>query len=310
MDDQTYTIGELSKLSGVSVRRLRFYSDKGLLPPTARALSGYRVYSAADLARLSLILALRDAGVSLRDIKSILSRRLGLSDVLALRLQTIEADILAKRRIAAALRAALRTPNSSQNDLRRLWTVTQISQTEFRAAVERFYDFAAAGTDMDPAWRKQMIDAATPELPDEPTPEQIDAWVELMEILQDNAYAQHARADMQTMWSGEFDATAYAEASKTTFAQVKAAMEQGHEPESEVGNSVAQDWLDRSARAMRRAPDKAFLDWQLEQYRKHHSRSARYQELMAILRGDTAGRSVGDEWRWITKAMEHHLRLG
>ncbi|MGO4840581.1 MerR family DNA-binding transcriptional regulator, partial [Rhizobiaceae sp. 2RAB30] len=34
-----YTIGELSKLSGVSVRRIRFYADKGLLPPSTRTFS-------------------------------------------------------------------------------------------------------------------------------------------------------------------------------------------------------------------------------------------------------------------------------
>ncbi|WP_216361261.1 MerR family DNA-binding transcriptional regulator [Caulobacter mirabilis] len=48
MSEEMYTIGELSRLSGVSVRRLRFYSDKGLLPPATRTESGYRLYSEAD----------------------------------------------------------------------------------------------------------------------------------------------------------------------------------------------------------------------------------------------------------------------
>ncbi|MEO5758364.1 MAG: MerR family transcriptional regulator, partial [Mesorhizobium sp.] len=124
MSDQIHTIGELSRLSGVSVRRLRFYSDRGLLPPTARAVSGYRMYSEADLARLGLILVLREAGVSLMEIKKILTRDLPLGDVLKLRLQTLEAEIVSRRRIAAALRAALRTPDPTPQDLRRLWTVT------------------------------------------------------------------------------------------------------------------------------------------------------------------------------------------
>jgi DNA-binding transcriptional MerR regulator len=40
MNGKVYTIGELSGLSGVSVRRIRFYSDKGLLPPAARTATG------------------------------------------------------------------------------------------------------------------------------------------------------------------------------------------------------------------------------------------------------------------------------
>ncbi|AMS39504.1 MerR family transcriptional regulator [Aminobacter aminovorans] len=92
MDDRIYTIGELSRLSGITVRKLRFYSDRGLLPPTVRAESGYRMYSGVDLERLGLILALRDAGVSLADIGKILSNRLAISAVLELRLQALEAE--------------------------------------------------------------------------------------------------------------------------------------------------------------------------------------------------------------------------
>lgn len=307
MDDQTYTIGELSKLSGVSIRRLRFYSDEGLLPPTARALSGYRMYSAADVAKLDLILALREAGVSLDDIQKILSRRVALGDVLKLRLQALEAEILSKRRIAAALRAALRAPDPTQQDLRRLWTVTNLSQAEFRSAIERFYDQVAEGARMDEAWKQQMADVGTPELPEAPTPEQVDAWAELMGILSDKAYIKEVRANMSEMWNGTFDPTAYAEAANKTFALVRAAIQEGHSPASDAGKSIAQKWLESSARAMKRPPDQAFLDWQLEQYRKHQSRSVRYQELMAILQGDTSPTSAGEEWRWITKAMEHHL---
>ena len=60
MTDNNYTIGEISELSGVSLRRTRFYSDEGLLPPMSRTSKGYRVYSESDLAPLGLIRALRD----------------------------------------------------------------------------------------------------------------------------------------------------------------------------------------------------------------------------------------------------------
>ena len=53
MDDMIYTIGDLSKLSGISVLRLRFYSEKGLLLPTKRTESGYRMYPALDFEHLA-----------------------------------------------------------------------------------------------------------------------------------------------------------------------------------------------------------------------------------------------------------------
>ncbi|MBR1222126.1 MerR family transcriptional regulator [Bradyrhizobium sp. U87765 SZCCT0131] len=307
MSETTYTIGELSRLTGVSVRRLRFYSDEGLLPPTGRTGSGYRMYAAADLARLDLILALREAGVSLDDIGKLLSRRLALGDVLRLRLDALDAEIRAKRRIACVLRAALAADSPTHHDLRRLWTVTSLSHAEFRTAVERFYDQAAGDLPIDPAWRRQMIDAATPDLPDDPTPAQIDAWTELQAMLADTRYVEAVKAGMAQMWDGAFDAAAYAAASEATFARVREAMTAGEAPQSNTGRTIAQDWLQRSAAAMKRTPDAAFLDWQLSQYRTHHARSARYQELLAILRGDDAADPPGAEWRWIVAAMGHLL---
>lgn len=307
MSEKTYTIGELSRLSGIAVRRIRFYSDKGLLPPTARAGSGYRVYSEADRARLDLILALRDAGVKLGDIARLIARRLGLADVLALRLDAIEAEISAKRRIAAALRATLRLADPTPQDLRRLWTVTALSQTQFRSAIEAFYAEAGSDARMDPAWRDKMIAAATPDLPDDPTTAQLDAWTELMGMLTDRHYRDEMQASMRELWHDGFDPAAYRQASDQTFAQVRAAMDKGIAPDSDTGHAIAEAWLESSARAMKKEPDAAFLDWQLEQYRKHHARSRRYLELMAILRGDPPGQLAASEWGWIVEALSSRL---
>lgn len=303
MDDRIYTIGELSKLSGITVRKLRFYSDRGLLPPTVRAESGYRMYSAADLERLGLILALRDAGVSLAEIGNILSNRLAISAVLELRLKALEAEIKSKRRVAAALRAAIRVPDPTTDDLRRIWTVTKLSQTEFRTAIERFFEDVASEANVSPEWKKQMIDASTPDLPDDPTPEQVDAWTEIMAFVSDKEYAMELRNSMSSMWDGAFDPAAYAEASNATFARVREAIDKGEKPESETGKAIARDWLVSSAKAMNRTPDKAFLEWHDNQYRKYHGRSARYYELLRILRGDREPDKISEEWSWINAAM-------
>lgn len=303
MSKATYTIGELSRLSGLSVRRIRFYSDKGLLA-AARSTGGYRVYSDADVARLSLINALRGAGVSLDTIRKILSRRLSLTDVLTMRLETLEAEIAAQRRIAAVLRATLRAPDPTEADLRRLWTVTTISNAQLRAMIERFYDRVTEGARMDDDWRQQMIEAGTPTLPDEPTPEQTDAWTELMAIITDESFIAEMRAETTRMWNANFDPADYADAANHTLARVRAAISAGLTPTSAAGQAIAREWLASSAKAMGRASDTEFLAWQLEHYRKHSARSTRYQQLMAILRGDDPQDPRGSEWYWINEAMK------
>lgn len=185
--------------------------------------------------------------------------------------------------------------------------MTRLSQTEFRAAVERFFDEVAGDARMDADWKKQMVNAGTPDLPDDPTREQLDAWTELMGILSDTDYVKEMRANMAEMWNGDFDPAAYAKASNAIFARVRAALAEGLEPGSAIGKRIAEDWLEQSARAMKKEPDGAFLEWQLTQYRKYHARSARYQELMAILRGEGAPHPAGREWNWIVEAMKQKL---
>ena len=181
--------------------------------------------------------------------------------------------------------------------------MASMSKAEFRAKVERFVDKVAEGTPMDDDWKRQMIEVNTPDLPEEPTPEQIDAWNEIMAILSDETYIDAMRADMARVWTEGFDAAAYARASDEIFAKVREAINQGAEPTSETGRALAQEWLERSARCMQREPDAAFLAWHLDQYRKYHARSVRYHELQATLRGDDSAAAPGAEWRWLTSAM-------
>ena len=66
-------IGEFSDRSGLSVKRLRTYAAEGLLVPAAvDPASGYRYYSPGQLADAQVIDALRQAGVSLADIRTLL----------------------------------------------------------------------------------------------------------------------------------------------------------------------------------------------------------------------------------------------
>jgi len=61
-------VGELAKYTGLTVRALHYYDRIGLLKPSGRSQSGYRLYNQADVARLHGIQALRRLNLSLGDI--------------------------------------------------------------------------------------------------------------------------------------------------------------------------------------------------------------------------------------------------
>jgi DNA-binding transcriptional MerR regulator len=70
----TYTVAQLARLAGVSVRTLHHYDQIGLLRPALRTPAGYRLYRQADLLRLQQILFYRELDVPLAEIQSLLDR--------------------------------------------------------------------------------------------------------------------------------------------------------------------------------------------------------------------------------------------
>jgi len=66
------TVGEVSELTGVTVRTLHHYDEIGLLEPSERTAAGYRLYSDSDLIRLHSILNWREMGFGLNDIAGML----------------------------------------------------------------------------------------------------------------------------------------------------------------------------------------------------------------------------------------------
>ena len=69
-----YTVKQVARMSGVSVRTLHFYDETGLLKPARHGASGYRIYEERRLLALQQILFYRELGFQLKQIDGILGR--------------------------------------------------------------------------------------------------------------------------------------------------------------------------------------------------------------------------------------------
>ena len=69
---QSYAVGQIAELAGVTVRTLHHYDRIGLLKPSGRNHAGYRRYAGSDLQRLQQILLYRELGFPLEEIATIL----------------------------------------------------------------------------------------------------------------------------------------------------------------------------------------------------------------------------------------------
>jgi DNA-binding transcriptional MerR regulator len=67
-----FTIGELAAQAGVPASTVRYYERAGLLRPSSRSTSNYRLYSDDELERLRFIRAAQATGFTLEDVKSLL----------------------------------------------------------------------------------------------------------------------------------------------------------------------------------------------------------------------------------------------
>lgn len=68
---QTLTIGEVSEKTGLPVKRIHYYERRGLVEPTSRSESGYRLYTKEEIARLGFVRRAKLLGLTLEEIREL-----------------------------------------------------------------------------------------------------------------------------------------------------------------------------------------------------------------------------------------------
>ncbi|MGW0771598.1 helix-turn-helix domain-containing protein [Streptomyces sp. NPDC002676] len=189
-----FTIGELARATGLTVRTIRYWSDEGVLTPVGRSAGGYRLYDAACAARLELIRTLRELGLGLEDVRRVLAGERTVAEVAATHVAALDAQIRSLKVTRAVLSSVARR-GSTAEEMTLMNKLARLSAAERQRIMEEFVEEILHGLDnVDPDVRERMRATAV-DLAENPTPEQVDAWVELAELLQDLEFrAQMRRA--------------------------------------------------------------------------------------------------------------------
>lgn len=299
------TIGDLAHLAGVTKKTVRFYSNEGLLPSTTRNAAGYRLYTHDDLERLALIRALREAGLGLATIRSVLDREMTLREALTLRLAVVEAHVTSLHQVAAAIRAALKA-GPDEDDLRRVAMVTSQTNEDRRRLIDRFFTDVYGGLPVDEDMIGSLIKASSPKLPDEPTRQQLDAWIELAEILSDPKFLQWKRGIAEVWVATVHDVSAERAASEEANAEAREAIARGVSPDSAEARQIAERFLVGSAAARGRDFDEEFRAELRAAYERYDPRETRFWELVAIINRGHLDVQL-EEPRWLQQAIRNSL---
>jgi DNA-binding transcriptional MerR regulator len=278
-----YSIGQLARLSGVPVKTIRFYSDEGLLPPSDRTDAGHRRYDEAGLARLQLIRSLRGLGVDLPTISAALSGYGELGSLLNAHIRTLETRLRGLQRQLVVLRAAGDSPTAAT--VHRVQALAQLDASERRALLDRFWDRVSGDAPSDGAARLRQL--GTVDLPDDPTPEQLDAWIELAELVADEDFQQTTRRNAEWLpnaATGGLDMDRLQEGIQEAVALARQLRTDGTAADDPVAEPATRAMAAAYAAALQREPDPAFARWLLEQHDQHTDpRAARYWELVGII---------------------------
>lgn len=189
--DTLYSIGDLARRTGLAVKTVRFYSDRGIVPPTTRSPAGYRLYGIDAVARLDLVRTLRELGLDLPTIQKVVDREVPLPEVAAAHAEALAVQIRMLRLRRAVLTAVARR-GSTPEEMDLMHRLAKLSEDERRCLIDEFLDTVFGGLHAHPGFvgiRRSL----TPELPDNPEVEQVEAWVELAELSQNHDFRASIR---------------------------------------------------------------------------------------------------------------------
>ncbi|MER7467847.1 MerR family transcriptional regulator [Streptomyces sp. NPDC097981] len=263
-----HSIGSLSARTGIPVRTIRFYSDTGLLPPTLRTRAGYRRYDDAALDRLRTIGVLRELDVGLPTIRRVLDGDLTLTEAATAHADAVELQIRALRTRLSLLRC-MAGRGSTPEEITRMYRLTRLASDERRRLVADFLGSLHAGT---PAAQNAVaaLRTAVPNLPDDPSDAQLDAWVEITELIADDTFrALLAQAALPPADEDALAGTAPEQAADLVrFARqaVTASVDAGTDPESDQAVLVADAVVARFAAVLNRPEDGELREWMARQF--------------------------------------------
>jgi DNA-binding transcriptional MerR regulator len=306
MDDggTLYSIGELARQTGLTVKTIRFYSDHGIVTPADRTPAGYRQYGTEAVARLAFVRTLRELGLGLDAIRQILDRELALDEVAAQHAAALDAQIAVLRLRRAVLTAVARR-RPTPEETHRMHELARLSEIERRRLVDDFLDavFEAPGSE---AIRRSM----TPEVPDRPTEEQLQAWVELAELTLDPDFRAGLRRTAEAHRSDAAATLPRPDVAALARAHAEPALAAGIPPESPEADPVVTALRADCARTLDRPDDSSLRHHLLSRLETAHDpRRDRYAELLAVINAWPAPGPLSPALAWSATALRVRTAL-
>jgi DNA-binding transcriptional MerR regulator len=317
---ELYSIGDVARRTGLSVSAIRFYADAGVVAPTEQTDGGFRRYDVHAIARLEVVRTLRELGASLDDIRAVLLATSSLHELATAHLALVEGQLqqLTVRRAVLRTIVALQTPTEQVSLMHKL---VSMSDGDRERLIDEFWSATTDGLDIHPGY-VDRLHSMRPHLSEDPSAEQVEAWVELAGMVQDQGFRQELREFLRRTFQGEPKQQAISpemqarfDKRRALFLEARAAREAGVPEDSPEARDIAERLavdaaefaalttgqydLDEARRRMTTPPDVVPSVRQaagLDSLR-------RYQSLVTTINGTTGLAPAASTHEWVAAAL-------
>jgi DNA-binding transcriptional MerR regulator len=280
------SIGELARRTGLTVKTVRFYADRGIVPPAGRSVAGHRRYDATAIARLELVRTLRELGLDLATIRRVVDREATLAEVAAAHTEALDIQIRTLRLRRAVLSAAARYGSTPQ-EVQHMRELAGLGERERRALIDDFLGQVFGGLDGFAGIARSL----TPELPDDP-----EAWIELAGLARQPAFGDLMRQLAERHAADRDPVLPRRDPVALVRDEAGSALAAGVDPASQPAGRVV-------TAVLTRYPVRERLEAQLEAARD--PRRERYLELLSVVNGWPAPERLGPVLGWFLTALRH-----
>lgn len=301
------TIGALARQAGISAQTLRHYDQLGLLRPATKSAGGYRLYTDQDRARLELIRALRALDLDLDTIARLLRGAVGLSRVAELHLRTLDLQARTLGRRRAVLRVLLRSEKAPTAErLARLQALAGFESMERERFLGEQLGDRLRGTP-NVRLAQWIQTAAMVDLPEQPTEAQVEAWLELAEMVSDPAFLERHRQPRARLLQGATaggDQLHWPGAMRTLYGPAAKAALAGVDPHSERARRIVRRWVRAFVTRRGRFDLRPFAEQMLRVIEENrNAREERFWELVGVLKPEVGRSPVSIAWPWLVEGL-------
>lgn len=258
-------IGDLARLTSVPVKTIRHYSDIGVLPPAMVSENGYRYYLARDAMRLQQIRALREAGMGLEAIKTVIENEADFSTLLDQHLTEVESTIQNLQRQQAVLQVTL--TNNERVSLirfREKQLISQLNATQRRRYLGTQLKDALQTLPNHSDWHTKVWfwSEGVERLPLDIEGVQYRAWLELTDLVNEPLFRERLHSVVRASWKQHWQRSGthtWLKDRDTILDLTLSLAQQGEVPQGIYAQELVNAYVVLNARLLHQDVDLAFM---------------------------------------------------